>query len=61
MPVWGIAVLAAVFLASGIASLRTGTKTGKRVWTFTYIALFLLCAVCVLYLAAALLLLGGVE
>ncbi len=61
MPVWGVVILAAIFLAGGIMSLYTGTKTGKRVWTFAGIFLFLLCVVSILYLAAAFLLLGGIQ
>lgn len=61
MPVWAGAVLAAVFLVGGIVSLRAGKKTSKGFKSFMYILLFFLGTVCVLYLAAALLLLGGVE
>lgn len=59
MPVWGAAVLAAVLLIGGFLCRRVWKKTGKRPFMFAGIALFLLCAGCVFYLAAALLLLGS--
>ena len=61
MPVGTAAVLAAAFLAGGGLSLRNGKQTGKRAWTFAGIALLALCAACVFYLAAALLLLDGIK
>lgn len=61
MVVWVAAILAAVFLAGGAVSLRVGIKNGKRLWKTTGMVLLLACVLCVVYLAAALLLLGGIE
>ncbi|GEM_PF-1758790 len=61
MPVGSVAVLSVIFLAGGVALLRAGTKTAKRVWKFSGITLLLLCTLCILYLASALLLLGGIN
>lgn len=61
MTVWLAAVLAVVFLAVGIVSLRMGSKPEKRLWIIAGIALLLACFLCVLYLAATWLLLGGIE
>ena len=61
MAVWVAAVLAAVFFAGGVLSLRVGIKNEKQFWKIAGLVLSLACALCVLYLAAALLLLGGME
>lgn len=61
MAVWGAAILAVVFFMGGAISLRVGIKNKKSIWKITGIVLFLVCALCILYLAAVLLLLGGIE
>lgn len=55
------AVLGVVFLAGGVVSLRIGINTGKRFLKITGMALLLACVLCVLYLVATGLLLGGIE
>lgn len=55
------AVLAVIFLIVGIVSFRSKAKTEKKAWTFTYVISFALCIVCVFYIIAASLLLGGIK
>ena len=61
MTVWLAAVLAVVFLAGGIISIRMGPKPENRLWKIVGIVLLLACFLCVLYLAATWLLLGGID
>lgn len=61
MTAWVSATLAVVFLAVGIISLRMESKIEKRLWKIAGMALLLACALCILYLAATWLLLGGIE
>lgn len=61
MTVWGSALIALVSFAVGIASLRTRRRTDQRVWVIVASVVFLLSALCGIYLVATLLLLGGVE
>ncbi len=61
MTVWLAAVLAVVFLAGGALFLRMGSKPEKRLWKIAGMALPFACAMCVLYIAATWLLLGGIK
>lgn len=55
------AILAVAFLTLGIISFQNRGKTRKPIWTLAYIVLFVLCVACILYIIAALFLLGGIE
>lgn len=61
MNVLTAAVLAGVSLAGGIIFLRMGIKNKRQLWKITGVALFLVCVLCIVYLIATLLLLGGIE
>ncbi len=61
MPVGSVAVLSVIFLVCGVVLLRDGMKTAKQVWKFSGIILLLLCVLCILYIASALLLLGHIN
>jgi len=61
MPVGSVAVLSVIFLVVGVVLLRSGMKTAKQVWKFSGIILLLLCILCIIYIAFALLLLGGIN
>ena len=57
-------VAAAIFIASlagGIYLLYAGRKKKNRRYKIVTIGLFLICAVSLLYLAAVLILLGGIK
>lgn len=55
------AVLAVIFLIVGIVSFQNRAKTENKVWTVAYVISFALCIVCVFYIIAASLLLGGIK
>lgn len=61
MQIWLSAILAVIFLIAGIISFQNRRKTRKPIWTLAYIILFILCVACILYVIAALFLLGGIE
>ena len=61
MPVYAAAILAAAFLAAGVLFLFRGRRTGKRAFILAGLAAFILCAGCVVYLAATLLLVSGIA
>lgn len=60
MEVWFAAALAVTGLVMGIRLFHIGTKTQKKIWVAIGSVLFILGVLCVVYLMAVWLLLGGI-
>ena len=61
MTVLAAAILAGVSLAGGIIFLRVGIKNKRRLWKIAGIALFLACALCVVYLVSTLMFINAIK
>jgi CHASE2 domain-containing sensor protein len=61
MELWLAAVIMVIALARGAGLIIAGRKTKKKFLIFCGIAPFVIAAGCILYLSAALLLLGGID
>lgn len=61
MTVLCAAVLVVVSFTGGAVSLRMGIKNKRQLWKITGVALFLVCVLCIVYIIATLLLLGGIK